>query len=578
MSLYTYLHGTVFYSLIRFSTRKQADGDSFRRQITEAETFALAEDIPLDKSLHETDIRKLGMSAFSGTHVIKGPIRKFLAGIESGTVKPGLSVLLVSEWNRLTRQISSDALKLTLDLMERGVGIIDLQDRAYYTLDRYNGDVGLQLSLQLKISMAYQYSANLRRNSTSAWKAKQDAIIAGTGKRTNACPEWLSVDAKGEWAIDATKIKTIKLIRDYRFDKMGQHAIARRLNNAGIPSFRGGTWHGFVVTKLVRNRALIGWYTPCDKHRKPVGPETRHYPAVLSEDDFYRMQWTKVAAPRGRPSRGMKNLLAEIVHCGVPGCVTLAGNPTGFRHLDKGKRGGGEKLVCAAADRHACSNRVYHDYVALEHDLLDLLGLFDYTRLFNRADPQIERLSGLRAQIAEKTAILDSVAEDFKTGMPRAFALRAQREQDEIDSLTATLIEVEQAARIAEANKQESTYAEFRSLVETARDREGEERELLRRRLANELHRVLAEGIGVGDRISFWVRTIDYPHATFGYPKIEIIAVKSEITEIVIHSPSGSKIRFGRGLLTDNVSFEKVVSGYHELAEGHAQRIADLVA
>jgi hypothetical protein len=246
--------------------------------------------------------------------------------------------------------------------------------------------------------------------------------------------------------------------------------------------------------------------------------------------------------------------------------------------LDKGKRGGGEKLVCAAADRHACSNRVYHDYVALEHDLLDLLGLFDYTRLFNRADPQIERLSGLRAQIAEKTATLDSMAEDFKTGMPRAFALRAQREQDEIDSLTATLIEVEQAARIAEANKQESTYAEFRSLVETARDREGEKREVLRRRLANELHRVLAEGVGVGDRISFWVRTLDYPHATFGYPKIEIIAVKSAITEIVIHSPSGSTIRFGRGLLTDNVSFEKVVSGYHELAEGHVEQIADLVA
>jgi DNA invertase Pin-like site-specific DNA recombinase len=93
------------------------------------------------------------MSALSGEHVVKGPLRKFIAGIEKRTVRPG-SLLLVGEWNRLTRQISSDALKLSICLMEHGIGIVDLQDEAYYTLDRYNADIGLQLSLQLKISMA----------------------------------------------------------------------------------------------------------------------------------------------------------------------------------------------------------------------------------------------------------------------------------------------------------------------------------------------------------------------------------------------------------------------------------------
>ena len=92
------------YSLIRFSRRQQADGDSYRRQVAAVEMFCREEQIPLDMSPHEADIRKLGMSAFTGRHVVKGPIRKFLAGIENGIVKRGKSLLLVSEWNRLTRR------------------------------------------------------------------------------------------------------------------------------------------------------------------------------------------------------------------------------------------------------------------------------------------------------------------------------------------------------------------------------------------------------------------------------------------------------------------------------------------
>src|ERR1700751_4601990 len=54
------------YSLVRFSRKQQADGDSYRRQVAAAETFCREEQIPLDMSLHEADIRKLGMLAFTG--------------------------------------------------------------------------------------------------------------------------------------------------------------------------------------------------------------------------------------------------------------------------------------------------------------------------------------------------------------------------------------------------------------------------------------------------------------------------------------------------------------------------------
>jgi hypothetical protein len=92
---------------------------------------------------------------------------------DPGTVKPGKAVLLVSEWNRLTRQVSSDALKFVIGVMEMGIGIIDLQDRAYYTLERYNADTGLQLGLSLKISMSHQYSKNLSQNLKAAWEGRR---------------------------------------------------------------------------------------------------------------------------------------------------------------------------------------------------------------------------------------------------------------------------------------------------------------------------------------------------------------------------------------------------------------------
>src|SRR5437763_8449032 len=94
MAHFNFFPDMVGYSLVRFSRKQQAEGDSYRRQVAAAETFCRDQQISLDMSLHENDIRKLGMSAFTGSHIVKGPIRKFLAGIEAGTVKPGKALLL----------------------------------------------------------------------------------------------------------------------------------------------------------------------------------------------------------------------------------------------------------------------------------------------------------------------------------------------------------------------------------------------------------------------------------------------------------------------------------------------------
>jgi DNA invertase Pin-like site-specific DNA recombinase len=196
--------GATGFGLVRFSTKRQADGDSYRRQTSSVEKFCAQEGLPLDDMLHKTkDIRDLGMSGFTGKHVIKGPLKKFFAGIDAKIVKPG-DVLIVSEWSRLTRQVpigkdeaNPGALDLVIRLLRAGIGIKDLQDGAYYTLKSYNARIDQQVGLQMKISMAYSYSANLQHNVKAAWEGRRQKLAAGTAKATKQAPRRLTVTPEG---------------------------------------------------------------------------------------------------------------------------------------------------------------------------------------------------------------------------------------------------------------------------------------------------------------------------------------------------------------------------------------------
>src|SRR5437660_10684631 len=69
---------TAAYSLIRFSTRRQADGDSFRRQLAPRQAFCDMHGLTLDETLHESDVHNHGVSAFKVDNLVKGPLAKFL--------------------------------------------------------------------------------------------------------------------------------------------------------------------------------------------------------------------------------------------------------------------------------------------------------------------------------------------------------------------------------------------------------------------------------------------------------------------------------------------------------------------
>jgi DNA invertase Pin-like site-specific DNA recombinase len=536
MTQYNFSPETTGYSLVRFSSAKQADGDSFRRQDGAAVVFCHDEVVTLDRSLHEADIRKLGMSAFSGSHLIKGPIRKFLNGVETGAVKPG-SLLLVGEWNRLTRQVSSDALKLAIDLMERGIGIVDLQDRALYTLARYNADVGLQLSLQLKISMAHQYSKNLQHNLNSVWQSRRAAMRDGKGKPTNASPAWLSAK-DGVWLPpDPAKLAVIERIKQDRFLGLGKTAIATRLNTIDpVPSFTGKNgWHASSVESLVKNPALRGVYQPYRRDGTPDGDPIAFYPRVMSDADWWRMQWpvggslNNGGAPRGRKSEKVNSLLPEVVKCAVCG--------GGLYYA------GGAYLTCGKARRGLCDNKYHHPYKRLESELLSALSLFDVSAFTQQGNPHIERIAATRAQLADLAATIAALVDNFSANTPRSVAERITRLEGEQDALRASLEVMERESYIAEAHEQQDAHAFFTGLVAGMASMPiGEERKVLRLKIAAHLRRMIETATADDTQMIFTLK---------GYVtgQIDLCFDRSNLVELwLTDAMTGRVMTFGRDL------------------------------
>jgi DNA invertase Pin-like site-specific DNA recombinase len=90
---------TTVFSYVRFSSRKQTDGDSLRRQLELPRAYCARRNWTLSEKTYED----LGVSAFRGENALVGNLGEFLRAIESRTVPPG-SVLIVESLDRITRQ------------------------------------------------------------------------------------------------------------------------------------------------------------------------------------------------------------------------------------------------------------------------------------------------------------------------------------------------------------------------------------------------------------------------------------------------------------------------------------------
>lgn len=404
------------YSYIRFSTPEQIKGDSLRRQTELSARYAKDHGLVLDDSLKLQD---MGLSAYSGEHRSdRSALGQFLKLIEMGKIEKG-SVLLVENFDRLSRQEITKALQQFLDIISKGIKIITLIDNREYSEKTVNANFG-ELIVSLTImARAHEESATKARRLREAWEGKRKRT--GTKKLTARCPAWLKLnDDKTQFDIIEDRKETICRIFDMKLDGKGATSIIRELNSTpgiwkpGSKNNRkqGEGWRESYVRKILQSRAVIGEFQPqrsAKGKREPIGEAIPDYfPTVIGKDVFYRVQEKiKSNLHKGGRTGKVSNLFSYIAKCGYCG--------SSMALIDKGPAPkGGQYLVCDRARRKSidcCSISVrYNEFETLI--LTHCKGIRPQDILSKNSDTETA-ITVLKGELDGKTGELNSIVAEI---------------------------------------------------------------------------------------------------------------------------------------------------------------------
>ncbi|MEM6668723.1 MAG: recombinase family protein [Pseudomonadota bacterium] len=407
------------YSYVRFSTPEQHQGDSLRRQVEMARTYADEHGLELIED-DEFTFQDLGRSAFRGQNAEEGQLKRFRRMIEDGVIENG-SYLLVENPDRLSRMPTDQAIGVLSEIVRSGVAVVTLSDRQVYTSKALDEDSFLIIRAVLQFSLGNQESQKKSERLKEAWKEKRRT---GNEKPlTSVGPAWLRLDKEtGEWEINEAKAKVVRKIFHLHELGSGQERIAKTLNTQGVKTFgraKAG-WQKSAVHRILVNPAVVGVCVPHRvdtrddggrkrKLRTPLDPIEGYYPPIIDLETWDSAQLRlKSAKPKGNTTE-IVNPLARLARC--PRC---GGS---MSRVEKGKRSK-PFLVCSRAKRAAGCE--YHS-VKLEPILDALRNNVDYLAAEPPAANEAlqSELEAVESQLEtledQRTAILQALE-----GLPRA--------------------------------------------------------------------------------------------------------------------------------------------------------------
>ncbi|KGS31085.1 recombinase family protein [Burkholderia pseudomallei] len=333
------------YSYVRFSTKRQAKGDSLMRQLDKSREYAA--EYGLD--LQEKSFEDLGVSAFDRSNVTKGALAAFIRAVEAGAIERG-SFLLVENLDRLSRADVLDAMNLLSTLVKLGVRVVTLVDRRI--LD--------EESVKEPMNLMYAVLVFVRANEESATKA--DRVKKAHKRKRDNCstfafgqgPGWLQPNAdRTGWEVIPERAESVRRVFEYTAKGYGATAIAKIANEERWPvPGRAADWHKTLPNKLIHNRRVLGEFEPQikeGKQRRPTGELWQtYYPAIVSEELFNAAN-AAVERRRLLPKRrdnGYHNVFQGMLRCGHCGATLARKSKSGTRNS-----AGYGLYVCADRDR-----------------------------------------------------------------------------------------------------------------------------------------------------------------------------------------------------------------------------------
>tara|TARA_R110002012_G_scaffold304340_2_gene507786 strand:+ start:1287 stop:2981 length:1695 start_codon:yes stop_codon:yes gene_type:complete len=482
----------IAYSYIRFSTKRQALGDSLRRQVESTRAYADKHGLVLDESFRDP-----GKSAFRGEHAKTGALGRFLASVEKGLIEPG-STLIVESLDRLSRATVYDATGIFKRILDAGIAIVTLEDGIRYTAEDLRAE-WTKLIVPMSI-MSRGHNESLSKQVRSNANFQRKLIEARSGKKVwlGQCPTWIKL-ADGEFVLFPDRVKVVQRIFEQCAEGIGVRGITVRLNKDKIPTFAGArNWSRQTVSGFLKNEAVIGTWRAGGRHGGDVGERIENfYPRIVSDELFYSataaMKQRSVGKQGGPHGKEFTNLFRVIGEC-------RCGASLQYNRSAPSK--GGDRLYCSNFLVGACGNKKGWHARKSEKAVIESLSQIDLSKVLQSKDAEIaeiqSRVATLQAKVDDtdrrKARVLKSIEEvddedskrDLNTRL-KALNVTLRSLRPQLADAQADVREISAMTALDISERQEMLAELFRRQAEL----EGEERYRLRVRLHQELQRVL---------------------------------------------------------------------------------------
>lgn len=390
-------------SYIRFSTPKQAKGDSYRRQIEAARAYCDKNNLELDDSI----LLDAGVSGFKGKNVTEGSLGRFIEGVTNGSI-PKDVYLIIESLDRLTRLEVSKAVSLLLDITDLGVTIVTLFDGRIYTK---SPDVTHLIISLTCMQRAHEESLTKSKRLSASWNRKKKEAVEGKVV-TSVIPAWLEIvtDNRGNKSFKVIEKKANSVRKAFKLlaSGLGRTATVRALNEQGVLAPTGKPWARTSLARLVTTGAVIGHYQPhtgSAANRTPEGNVIKdYYPPIINEDVYWAVFHRSKAMKGSNAVRHTKlnNLFSKIAKCACCG--------SSMYYADKG---------CKTQIYLACSNRTrglgcsmpYMNYSQVEIVVLTLLARAGKTLIEPTYSHSKLEIEAKRGQLNDVEAQLDRITD-----------------------------------------------------------------------------------------------------------------------------------------------------------------------
>lgn len=414
------------YSYIRFSTRKQADGDSLRRQLQRTRNYCRDNGLELS----EKNFRDLGVSAFKQDN--KPSLDDLLGAIESNAIKPN-DYIILENLDRLSRRGIDHTIETLRSILKHDVNVVDLTNNLELNRNSLNDLVSV-IRIALAADLAYQESLKKSERVLAA-KAQQRKDIREGKVVKRHLPFWLKRTEQGYELNELTEL--VYLIIEQRKKGTGFHKIAMMLNETDHKPPIASHWSDTTVRETVKSRALYGSLFDKDGEAEQV------FPALISFTEWQSMQSSKVSSAGGYKKH---NHLSRLVKC-----------ECGAAMSKKLQKSGGGKFtyntwVCTASLSGGCTNRkVIRDldvdvFKSLKHLVIQKSVDGRLDAISKKIEQKEERQKELEQALLDDDAPITALTTAIKKTQSELTELRSERDSMHIDTDSTKLYDLQDDA------------------------------------------------------------------------------------------------------------------------------------